>query len=160
MLYNVLAGDTASEDGLQLTLFCHAGIREYAKAHNASIGSIEESEVERWLNSARPVGPHKGRSLTAADAAADTAPDSAAQHAAQDTAESPSGEPAYSLFGYPAYDNYAGVMYPLSWVKEVQARSNKTHVWKVGLVKLANVGGERWPSACSLAVQQRTHETV
>ncbi len=41
-------------------------------------------------------------------------------------------QPTYSLFGYPAYDNYAGVMYPLSWVKEVQARSNDTHVWKVG----------------------------
>lgn len=40
--------------------------------------------------------------------------------------------PAFSLFAYPAYDNYAGVMFPLPWVEGVQARSNATHVWKVG----------------------------
>lgn len=26
----------------------------------------------------------------------------------------------YSLFAYPAEDNFAGVKYPLSWVKQVQ----------------------------------------
>ncbi|GAB4818580.1 hypothetical protein N2152v2_005626 [Parachlorella kessleri] len=115
------------------------GIREYAKAHNASIGSISEAEVEQWLYSTGAVASRAGRSLAAADAPAGTTPDTAAQHAAQDTAETKSGEPAYSLFGYPAYDNYAGVMYPLSWVKEVQARSNKTHVWKVLLDAAAYV---------------------
>ena len=29
-----------------------------------------------------------------------------------------------------ADDNYAGEMFPLRWVQEVQARSNCTHVWK------------------------------
>ncbi|KAL4427707.1 hypothetical protein ABPG75_001796 [Micractinium tetrahymenae] len=40
-------------------------------------------------------------------------------------------EPTYSLFAFPAYDNYAGLMYPLHWVKAIQAKSTRRHRWKV-----------------------------
>ncbi len=112
-----------------------AGIREYARQHKAAFTPIEEAEVRAWLGGAQPTGTggtaFKGRTIAAA------AP----------VAAGPQGgpQPTYSLFAYPAYDNYAGVMYPLSSVQEVQARSNKTHFWKVGHGK-----GCRWlpTSAC------------
>ncbi|KAI7838435.1 hypothetical protein COHA_007698 [Chlorella ohadii] len=41
------------------------------------------------------------------------------------------GQPAFSLFAYPAYDNFSGKMNPAEWVKAVQAKSTPGHQWKV-----------------------------
>lgn len=41
------------------------------------------------------------------------------------------GAPAYSLFGYPALDNFDGRMQALEWVEAVQAKSTRWHKWKV-----------------------------
>lgn len=39
--------------------------------------------------------------------------------------------PAFSLFAYPAYDNFHGKISPASWVQAVQARSTPGHQWRV-----------------------------
>lgn len=107
-----------------------AGIRAYAKANNASFGSIEEAEVEEWLHSTVPLMP-----TTAQEGRAGASPDGGAvgEGASASGGDNPTQPPTYNLFAFPAYDNYAGVLYPLSWVKEAQARSNATHKWKVQL---------------------------
>jgi len=50
------------------------------------------------------------------------------------------GEPAFSLFAYPAYDNFSGKMNPAEWVKAVQAKSTPEHQWKVRAGRLCVQG--------------------
>jgi hypothetical protein len=47
------------------------------------------------------------------------------QQQQQQQQQQPSGTdgPTYSLLAYPAEDNYAGVVYPLSWINRVSAAS-------------------------------------
>lgn len=131
------------------------GIREYARAHNASFGVVTEEDVEAWLagghapdgrsrrdglppilqEADRPAqepadagGPLKvaggstvRRKLLAQPAAAGEAVGSLRLEAeAEEELESRSGrhhqrhgydddQPTYSLFAFPAYDNFAGV---------------------------------------------------
>lgn len=118
-----------------------AGIREYARAHNSSFGAIKEEEVEAWLGSTTPAAP------------AVPAGGLEATLKGSESMEASSSPPTYSLFAYPAYDNYAGIMYPLSWVRGVQARSNATHVWKVRQPKLVAAAAAA-AAAGTLARQQ------
>lgn len=66
-------------------------------------------------------------------------------------------QPAYSLFAYPAYDNYAGVIYPKSWVRQVQALSTDQHKWKVGAARAALVLGASSAAVLSFCGKQHTH---
>ena len=43
----------------------------------------------------------------------------------------PSSAPTYSLFAFPAYDNFSGKISPAEWVKAVQAKSTAEHEWRV-----------------------------
>ncbi|GAB4820182.1 hypothetical protein N2152v2_007228 [Parachlorella kessleri] len=127
----------------------------------ASFGALEEAEVEAWVASGSKGGnadsSSDGSSSQRADQDLSTNSRGLAEVPAPviDSGSSRSrssrsiaqgaGEQGhsrdglsedgitYSLFGYPAYDNYAGVKYPLAWVERVQAHSNATHVWKVVL---------------------------
>lgn len=49
------------------------------------------------------------------------------------------GTTTFSLFAYPAQDNFAGVLHPLRWVAAAQARSCARHKWKVLLDAAAYV---------------------
>lgn len=51
--------------------------------------------------------------------------------AANGSSSGSSSEPAYSLFAFPAYDNFSGKISPAEWVKAVQAKSTPGHQWKV-----------------------------
>lgn len=102
------------------------GIREYAKGHGASVMPLTEQEVEEWLagSVARP-----GDSTAANGGAAAATPALAEGTAAQ--ADGGAAGPAFSLFAFPAYDNFCGQMYPAGWVQAVQARSTPSHQWRV-----------------------------
>jgi hypothetical protein len=100
------------------TLF--AGIREYARRYGAAAGAVEEDEVEAWLSG--------GQELASPE---------------DPEGPGPPGRPAYSLFAYPALDNYAGVMYPLRWVAQAQASSTRHRRWKVLLDAAAYVPTHR-----------------
>lgn len=80
------------------------GIRQYALEHDAQYTTVEEDWVEDWV---------KGRVTLDPPQAAE------------------GGEKAYSLFAFPAEDNFAGVKYPLKWVQAIQAKSTDSHEWKV-----------------------------
>lgn len=46
---------------------------------------------------------------------------------------------AYSLFAYPAEDNFNGVMYPLEWIEHVhKASTNDRYVWAMDSIHLKN----------------------
>lgn len=83
------------------------GVREYALSKGAQYHSVEEQWVQDWVEG-------RAEGLATPDAPMD------------------GGEPAYSLFAFPAEDNFAGVKYPLDWVKQVQEKSIPgVHEWKV-----------------------------
>lgn len=123
------------------------GIREYARAHNASFGAVTEEDVEAWLagghrrddglppvlqEAGKPAegtadagaGPQLGggssarRELRAQPAAAGTAgvalrPEAQAEpgyeaHRGRRHPAHDGDQPTYSLFAFPAYDNFAG----------------------------------------------------
>ncbi|KAF5842717.1 pyridoxal phosphate-dependent transferase [Dunaliella salina] len=85
------------------------GIREYAIQHGGSFQAIDESVMDEWLGAASS-SPHDHN-----DPPAEGSPES----------------PTYSLFGFPAEDNYAGVKFPLDWAKNVKQRSTEQHKWMV-----------------------------
>ncbi|GIL62185.1 hypothetical protein Vafri_16451 [Volvox africanus] len=82
------------------------GVREYALKAGGTFQAVNESFVDRWAM--------RG--------------DSAGDHSPPNT-RFPA--PTYSLFAFPAEDNFAGVKYPLSWVRGVQSRSTDSHRWLV-----------------------------
>ena len=79
------------------------GIRQYAVKNNATFRSMLEPQVESWLES------NEGKE-----------PD----------IMGPAGP--YKLFAFPAEDNFAGVKYPLDWVKKIKA------------LPTSNGGSRRW----------------
>ncbi|KAL6774590.1 hypothetical protein ACKKBG_A25570 [Auxenochlorella protothecoides x Auxenochlorella symbiontica] len=97
------------------------GIRSVAGQYGAQYGALSEEGVEAWLadpemrhppflpGGSEHAGPRRARAAAAESA----------------------HRPTYSLFAYPARDNYDGVMYPLKWVQAVQAKSTPGHKWKV-----------------------------
>ncbi|KAL4443065.1 hypothetical protein ABPG77_008556 [Micractinium sp. CCAP 211/92] len=101
------------------------GIREYAKANGASVVPLTEQEVEAWLaGSATQPG---NRSNADGSAAGGTPPPASSTAGPGDSGAGP----AFSLFAYPAYDNFHGKISPASWVQAVQARSTPGHQWRV-----------------------------
>mmetsp|Transcript_19003 Transcript_19003/g.53201 ORF Transcript_19003/g.53201 Transcript_19003/m.53201 type:complete len:843 (+) Transcript_19003:23-2551(+) len=85
------------------------GIREYAIQHGGSFQAVDESVVDEWLVAAAS-SPHDHNNPPA---------------------EGSTEGPTYSLFGFPAEDNYAGVKFPLDWAKAVKQRSTEQHKWMV-----------------------------
>lgn len=86
------------------------GQREYALAHGASFKAVDEEWVNEWVEKD--------------ELEADT-------HSTNGTGMETA--PAYNLFAFPGEDNFAGVKYPLDWVKGVQAKSGNGEEWKVML---------------------------
>ena len=76
------------------------GIREYALQHDARFQAVEEEWVEGWLSG------HKED-----------------DHFVHPTPGTPE-DPTYSLFGFPAEENFAGKKYPLRWIREIQVRGS------------------------------------
>jgi molybdenum cofactor sulfurtransferase len=70
----------------------------YALQHGARFQAVEEEWVESWISG------HKE--------------DDHFVHPAPGTEE----QPAYSLFAFPAEENFSGKKYPLRWIKEIQVR--------------------------------------
>jgi len=106
------------------------GIREYAARHGSSFNALKEQEVEQWLgvNDApfpAPADLEGSPNWWAIEGAGD-----------YDPAEDADGPGHYSLFAFPAEDNYSGVKYPLEWIKQIQNRergltSPRRTDWKV-----------------------------
>ncbi|GFR48351.1 hypothetical protein Agub_g10238 [Astrephomene gubernaculifera] len=82
------------------------GIREYALQGGGAFQAVNESFVERWALQGDPAGDHSPPNTRFP-------------------------APTYSLFAFPAEDNFAGVKYPLEWVRGVQSRSSDSHRWLV-----------------------------
>jgi molybdenum cofactor sulfurtransferase len=72
------------------------GIREYALANDARFQAVEEEWVEDWISGHKEgdVFVHPGGGVK--------------------------GDPSYSLFAFPAEENFSGKKYPLRWIKEIQ----------------------------------------
>lgn len=71
-------------------------MREYALQHDARFQAVEEEWVEQWISG------HKE--------------DDKFVHPEPGTPE----DPTYSLFAFPAEENFAGKKYPLRWIREIQ----------------------------------------
>ena len=80
------------------------GIREYVLKSGGRFEDITEEGVNAWMAETPNEAPSKAR-----------------------------GSPNYHLFAYPAEENFAGVKYPLSWIKQIQKKSTAQDVWKVML---------------------------
>ncbi|KAG2427700.1 hypothetical protein HYH02_014532 [Chlamydomonas schloesseri] len=83
------------------------GVREYALQGGGAFQAVNETFVDRWA--------------VRGDASCDHVPPASRLPAPT----------TYSLFTFPAEDNFAGVKYPLEWVRAVQARSTDSHRWLV-----------------------------
>eukprot|EP00892_Ulva_mutabilis_P009776 jgi/Ulvmu1/7170/UM034_0078.1 len=83
------------------------GVREYALQAGGRFQAVEEEWVEDWLSGHKEsdhfVHPHPGTPQ----------------------------RPSFSLFAFPAEENFSGVKYPLRWIREIQGMSSKEHEWKV-----------------------------
>lgn len=118
----VLLGDAfpfSANSSFAYTQANHAsvlGIRSIAKSKGASIDSMTEEDVEAWIA---------------------TAPSS------NSTGLTSSENKSYSLFAYPAKENWGGVMYPLQWIERVQNMSNDDHEWLVLLDAAAYIPSKR-----------------
>lgn len=101
------------------------GIREYATKLGASfVGSVTEEDVLDWLGSG-------------------DAQDDDQTNTNNNNNSSSTTDARYSLFAFPAKDNYSGVLYPLSWIKAIQNKSTKFHKWFVLLDAAAFVPTHR-----------------
>lgn len=75
------------------------GIREYSLQAGGRFQAVEEEWVEDWLSG------HKESDLFVHPR--DGSPD----------------HPTFSLFAFPAEENFSGVKYPLRWIREIQVSS-------------------------------------
>lgn len=99
----------------------------YMKLFPVECSDEEEHLSRASLNILLPLQP--GDSTAANGGAAAATPALAEGTAAQ--ADGGAAGPAFSLFAFPAYDNFCGQMYPAGWVQAVQARSTPSHQWRV-----------------------------
>lgn len=118
------------------------GIREYAIKASSQTASVTEQEVEDWLH---PNEKTEKNPFIFCDNDDGLSPiltrfSTINNKNASSTA---SQSRSYSLFAYPAQDNYAGVLYPLNWVKQVQSKSTRNHRWLVLLDVAAYVPTHR-----------------
>eukprot|EP00192_Tetraselmis_astigmatica_P006998 CAMPEP_0117665662 /NCGR_PEP_ID=MMETSP0804-20121206/9940_1 /TAXON_ID=1074897 /ORGANISM="Tetraselmis astigmatica, Strain CCMP880" /LENGTH=786 /DNA_ID=CAMNT_0005473111 /DNA_START=68 /DNA_END=2428 /DNA_ORIENTATION=- len=95
------------------------GQREYALKSGASFQAVDEDWVDTWLY-------HGGM-------------DSSDLEEDDQNGQAHQSEPTYHLFAFPGEDNFAGVKYPLEWVKAVQSKSTDKKKWKVMLDAAAYV---------------------
>lgn len=87
------------------------GIRAYAEENGAKVSSVTEEEIEEWLeNDSQNPEQYKG-----------TVFEGNTKHSTK----------TYSLFAYPAKDNYEGVLYPKRWIDQVKGKSTDQHEWMV-----------------------------
>lgn len=107
-----------------------AGIRDVALADGVApqhVGAVEEADVEAWLadDRARLNFMSQGKDHGHVPAVSEEQ----AQEGADDLLSG--RRTTHSLFVYPAYDNYCGVLYPLRWVEAIRAKSTRHHKWLV-----------------------------
>ncbi len=87
------------------------GIRAYAEDKGAKVSSVTEEEIEEWLeDDSQNPDKYKGTVFEG---------------------NSDSSTKTYSLFAYPAKDNYEGVLYPQRWIEQVKGKSTDQHEWMV-----------------------------
>ncbi|KAF8057669.1 hypothetical protein HT031_006018 [Scenedesmus sp. PABB004] len=86
------------------------GVGAYAKDRGAALHCVDEPAMAAWL--AEPPPP-RGAPARPAGGVGEEAP------------------ARFSLVAYPAKDNYAGVLFPLEWVRQVHAKSTPAHRWLV-----------------------------
>ena len=88
------------------------GVREYALQAGGRFQAVEEEWVEDWISGHKEsnhfVHPRDGT------------PDA----------------PTFSLFAFPAEENFSGVKYPLRWIKEIQVRSYSQHISSLRIMVL------------------------
>lgn len=90
--------------------------------------AVDESLINEWL--AAPTPP--STSGTPPSTPHDPQPPSHRQQPQPNTDRSSSGtSPSYSLFAYPAEDNFAGVKFPLEWASAIKKRNTEDHKWMV-----------------------------
>jgi molybdenum cofactor sulfurtransferase len=89
------------------------GIRAFAEEKGAKVSSVTEEEIEEWLSKTCSPNPEKYKG-TVFEGNSDT-----------------SDTKTYSLFAYPAKDNYEGVLYPKRWIEQVKGMSTDKHEWMV-----------------------------
>eukprot|EP00803_Ostreobium_quekettii_P001179 evm.model.scf_2321.2 EVM.evm.TU.scf_2321.2 scf_2321:18238-20607(-) len=89
------------------------GVRSYALDHGATFQSMDEAGIAGWVDG-------------------DMVPDT-------NGSGSDVEKCTYNLFAFPAEDNFAGVKYPLEWVREVKSKSRPGVTWKVLLDAAAYV---------------------
>ena len=89
------------------------GIRGYAEAKGARAVMMTEEEVESWLD---------GDESDACDE--ETSPSSPSS--SPFSSSSPSSlQRKFSLFAFPALDNFSGVLHPLDWAQRLRQKKNK-----------------------------------
>ncbi|KAL7534934.1 hypothetical protein ACHAWF_005002 [Thalassiosira exigua] len=98
------------------------GIRSIAISKGARMGSVTEEDVNEWLASGSSANPALAR---------------------VPVVSSDGNTKSYSLFAYPAKENWGGVLYPLHWIKQVQDMSTEDHEWLVLLDAAAYVASQR-----------------
>lgn len=87
------------------------GIRAFAEEKGAKVSSVTEEEIDEWLeNGSSEPEKYKGTVFEG---------------------NSDNSTTTYSLFAYPAKDNYEGVLYPQRWIEEVKGMSTDNHEWMV-----------------------------
>eukprot|EP01026_Neomeris_dumetosa_P051267 TRINITY_DN4507_c0_g1_i3.p1 TRINITY_DN4507_c0_g1~~TRINITY_DN4507_c0_g1_i3.p1 ORF type:complete len:788 (-),score=106.11 TRINITY_DN4507_c0_g1_i3:276-2639(-) len=86
------------------------GIREYTLQNNGTFEAVDEEWVQNWCD--------QSQIETSAN----------------------SQDVVYNLFAFPAEDNFAGVKYPLDWIRSVQQKSTDKQKWMVLLDAAAFVG--------------------
>lgn len=101
---------------------------------------MSEEEVEAWLED--PTDPRWKKTAFHVDKIANQN-NSIAHNHHQNGQEKPKEPSTFSLFAFPAQDNFAGVLYPLRWVSEVQLQSTSDHRWLVLLDAAAFVPTHR-----------------
>jgi hypothetical protein len=111
------------------------GIREYALQGGGAFQAVNESFVEAWLASDAPDLAAGAEGVLGSGGSMDSASAGGAGGSCEQD------QLAYSLFAFPAEDNFAGVKYPLGWVQRVRDKSSEHHRW-AGAVW--GVGRCRW----------------
>lgn len=89
------------------------GIRAYAEEKGAKVSSVTDEEIEEWLEDGSS-HPEKYQGTVF-----------------EGNLNSKVNGTTYSLFAYPAKDNYEGVLYPLKWIEQVKGMSTDQHEWMV-----------------------------
>lgn len=123
------------------------GVREYALKGKSSIAALLEDEVEKWIQGGP--GSEIPRELFQPsehcyndDVLLPVVEDDESVFGYRHHSENKT-KVEYNLFAYPGEDNFEGVLFPLRWIKQVQALSTPEKQWKVLLDAAAFVPKHR-----------------